>query len=732
MNLLVIAGAAPAADAATLPPATLTGWSVVLVDNYSPCRGPIAPDNCSGDAAVTTTGSAATSNLPRVVLGGAPFAADVTPDGSRALVLNIVDSTISTVDLHANPVRTLAPVRIGGNGDSFMAMTPDGRTAFVSAVGASSVIPIDLTSSPPVAGTPIHVGTHPSGIAVSADGSTAWVINSDAGTIEPIHISRGTYTPGTALPVGSGPSWIALSPDGATAYVTRGNAGAVTAVALDGSGTATVRVGLKPAQIVVTPDGSTAYVPNFGSGTVSPIHVSGTSMTPGAPFALPHGSTGPVSFPFASAVSPDGKQLYVTDGGPQTTSATQAGNTATEYDISRSTMAPAIVRTITTGGFEVRGIAITPPVIETTSGPSSIANSLPTPSQAFAKPVVVVASIALATGGVLFITFPAQLFNLTFDENYEAIARWMGRRKRRFLTVTRTLRRAPANAQTEAHPGAAESTRGLRLFLTVLAAGALLGSLLDPAFGANSRTVASYVGVVLAILLGTALRAAVTAVFQKRRNGRAQGHLRALPLGLLVAAICVAVSRLASFQPGYLYGVVCGVVFAGTLTARDEGRLSELTTVVILGASVLAWLLWVPVKQAAIRPGAFGGIVILDDLLASFFVGGLVGTALGLFPLRFLPGHALKEWSTPIWAMTFVVTLFGVVDVLILSSQSSGDNHAPLLTTVLLFVIFGGATVGLREYFARRWRAEHNVSVHGLRGHVSDLLRKRPPDPEHA
>lgn len=59
---------------------------------------------------------------------------------------------------------------------------------------------------------------------------------------------------------------------------------------------------------------------------------------------------------------------------------------------------------------------------------SSVASSLPTPAQAFANAGEVVASIAVAAGGTLFITFPAQLFNLTFQENYDLIVAWLRRR----------------------------------------------------------------------------------------------------------------------------------------------------------------------------------------------------------------------------------------------------------------------------------------------------------------
>ena len=34
--------------------------------------------------------------------------------------------------------------------------------------------------------------------------------------------------------------------------------------------------------------------------------------------------------------------------------------------------------------------------------------------------------VAIAAGSVMFITFPAQIFNLTLQENYPIIGAWMG------------------------------------------------------------------------------------------------------------------------------------------------------------------------------------------------------------------------------------------------------------------------------------------------------------------
>src|SRR5580700_8190290 len=131
--------------ASQLPPASSTGWHVVIVNNYSPCNGPIAPGNCHGSAVITTSGAPATAPLESVTLGGSPYGAVITPDGSLALVVDVLDGTLSPIDLTTRPPRALPTVHVGGRGDAFIAMTPDGRTALVADSGAPDVYPVRVS-----------------------------------------------------------------------------------------------------------------------------------------------------------------------------------------------------------------------------------------------------------------------------------------------------------------------------------------------------------------------------------------------------------------------------------------------------------------------------------------------------------------------------------------------------------------------------------------------------------
>jgi uncharacterized membrane protein len=94
---------------------------------------------------------------------------------------------------------------------------------------------------------------------------------------------------------------------------------------------------------------------------------------------------------------------------------------------------------------------------------------------------------------------------------------------------------------------------------------------------------------------------------------------------------------------------------------------------------------------------------LVDDCLATVFVGGLVGVTVGLLPLRFLPGGTLFNWNKVSWAAMFGVAAFGVVAIMLRpSSGPARPGSAPLVTAIVLFVIFGGVSVAFRQYFAKR------------------------------
>ena len=328
----------------------------------------------------------------------------------------------------------------------------------------------------------------------------------------------------------------------------------------------------------------------------------------------------------------------------------------------------------------------------------SVFTVLPTPASSFASVTHDLENAGVTVAALLFITFPSQLFNSTFEENYEDIKAWW-EKKLRFLGKAR---RKLAERKRE---GRSERSNAWA-FAVVLVVGALLGNLINPHFGADLSSLASFLAVVAAIVTGMSVAATVNIVYRRRRHGadQAHPHLKALPAGLAIAAACVLVSRLADFAPGYLYGLICGVAFSRQLAKHEKGHVIALSTVATLAVATVVWFAWVPVQGSVSHGHAGFGLVLLDDFLGSLFVSGLVGSVIGMLPLRFLPGGDLAAWHRGAWAAVFGVALFGMLQAMLRPVSHSHVGHAPIVTVIILLVLFGGGSLVFRQHFARRER----------------------------
>ena len=355
---------------------------------------------------------------------------------------------------------------------------------------------------------------------------------------------------------------------------------------------------------------------------------------------------------------------------------------------------------------------------------SSIGAALASPSKAFRPLSSDVIDALITVLLALFLTFPANVFNSTFEENYVDIVAWW--EKWTGLVLPLDMRRAVVADCRKAKAlvlsrldRAGRSKRKRRLqreqvnFTAVLLIGSLFAALLGPDFGLNFRTVLSYVAIVVAILAGVIVSGLITRGYHRARGRRrAPYKLEALPVGLAIAGVCVVISRASGFAPGYLYGVVCGVTFSHELARHEEGHVIALDSLARIGVCLLAWLAWAGVTHDAAKPGSFFGIVLIDDFAASLFVLLLVSTVISLFPLKGFPGYKLKAWHNGAWATTFGISLFILVQVLLRPNATEmGPSHAPLITTIVLFALFAGGSLWFRQHFVDKRRRQADAAA---------------------
>ena len=310
---------------------------------------------------------------------------------------------------------------------------------------------------------------------------------------------------------------------------------------------------------------------------------------------------------------------------------------------------------------------------------------------------------------IVLVTVPAQLFNGTLETNYDEVKRWFGPLNRASDGLGRSLSRLP-------------TWLGFGLFAV---AATVITGFLDPDFGLDGASLALFAGL-FAAFVGVTYGFAVSERKHMRVHHGDAGRLKALPGTLLIGALCVFISRLVGFQPGYLYGIIAGFVYATTIGPDDEGRITARTSLLVLAASVAAWLMWTPVKHAVDHGRPNIVLLIVDALLAAVFVGGIESVVFGLIPLRFLEGASLWRWNRAAWLGVYVLAGFTFVHVLLhpgVAYPESPDQSAFVLA-MLLFVLFGAVSVAFWAYFRYRRPAEPTVAGPG-RGHADDPAAAR-------
>jgi hypothetical protein len=227
---------------------------------------------------------------------------------------------------------------------------------------------------------------------------------------------------------------------------------------------------------------------------------------------------------------------------------------------------------------------------------------------------------------------------------------------------------------------------------------AFISAFLNPALAFDAAGVAIFVGFLIAIAV-VLITFELPGLLLRRRQTGETGHLRVLPWAIVLAAVFVLISRVWTLQPGYLYGVVLGMVFLQAVGPRLEGREAAVGATFTLVVAVVSWLLLGWVREAV--PVGDLAMIVLKTALAAIVVAALEAVAFGLMPLRFMPGYAIYRWRRPVWAVLWLLSLFGFIHILI--GPNAGylsDLSVPaLLAAIGVFALFGAISVGFWAYF---------------------------------
>lgn len=220
---------------------------------------------------------------------------------------------IAIVDLATKDVRRLP----GGNDPESFDMSKDGKTIYVSNEDAGTASVVDVPSGKIIA--TVKVGAEPEGVKTNPDGSEVWVTSEAKGTVTVIN--TGTNKPVATIKVAKRPRSVVFTPDGSKAYVPAELDSAV--VVVDAKAHKVLKKiqipgkGPKPMGSAISPDGKFVYITNGRGQTVSVIDTGADSVT--ATFEVG-------DRPWGIGVSPDGKYIYTANGPGGTVSVVDAAS----------------------------------------------------------------------------------------------------------------------------------------------------------------------------------------------------------------------------------------------------------------------------------------------------------------------------------------------------------------------------------------------------------------------
>ncbi len=188
---------------------------------------------------------------------------------------------------------------------------------------------------------------------------------------------------------------------------------------------------------------------------------------------------------------------------------------------------------------------------------------------------------------------------------------------------------------------------------------------------------------------------------------RTHGTFRVALWTLALAAVCVAISRMANLQPGYMYGIIGTFTFGLVLTRSDEGAMEARGAVGLLILALVTWFARIPFEPTPGVPQT-GPMLIINMALVSTFVVAVEGLVFGLIPIRFLPGQKIFAWSRWRWALLWGagLALFAHVLMYPVTLAQPSPDPATLATTLVSAGLYGAIAVGFWAAF--RYRAARN------------------------
>jgi 6-phosphogluconolactonase (cycloisomerase 2 family) len=273
-------------------------------------------------------------------------------------------------------LRLLIVLAVAGSALAFAPQAP-ASNLYVSNAGNDSVSPFSIQSDGTLSPIACSVkncteDAAPQGVGISPNGRFLYAANAEAsGTVAPFAIrASGSLSPiacsASNCAAGEYPYWVATTPNGKFLYVTNYESDSVSPYTIGSHGSLTpiacssskCRTGVLPEEPAISPNGKYLYVENATSngpklvrGSVSVFSIASNGSLKPLKCSQP-GNCATGAYPWASAITPNGKYLYV---------ANDYSDSISPFAIrSNGSLKPVVCSSACSTGSGPYGIAVSP------------------------------------------------------------------------------------------------------------------------------------------------------------------------------------------------------------------------------------------------------------------------------------------------------------------------------------------------------------------------------------
>ena len=320
-----------------------------------------------------------------------------------------------------------------------------------------------------------------------------------------------------------------------------------------------------------------------------------------------------------------------------------------------------------------------------------------------------ITNFLVAVGLVLLLLAGASLFNEALEENIHALRVDAGALPGPLAVLASAFRvgwQAVVRTWAAIIPGETLADRALTPLVLLSFTGLIYG-FLDPGFGFNHQSLVIFVSIAISqgvlVLVYEGGKAWLT-----RRTLHTDARIRMFPACILIALVSVSISRIGGFQPGFVIGFIAAATVVGQprFTAAERGRALTIISLVLLGVTISAWLLAIPLHDLYLaNPNHWTALP--TSIAMSIFVICLEGLLFSLIPLEFMDGFRIWKWNKLAWLGLFMPAAFLFAQVLF---NEDGDPYLSLIQStrsVSALVVLGiYIVISFSTWAYFRWRFE--------------------------